>query len=411
MVDVLVADPTGIKALLNSDNFVKPARVRGHFGRVVGNDSLLVLEGQEHALHRAVVNPAFNYGNVKAMMPIFDSAGKNIVSYWIKCRESGKTTVPAGHDLGRLTFDSISKIAFGADLNTLAEENSSMAHHFQVVLGSAQPSFKSMLPFYFSLPLREHAQREESRRELEKFIVGLIRKKTEEGKKADKIDLLDRLLEVKNQTSEEAKVQLSDEHAITHLLTFAAAGHETTSASLSFTLYLLATHPEIRLRVQKEATSQLEASHGDLTFEVVEKMEYLHAVLRESLRLYPPAAINMRTPLKDDTVCGYQIPAGTNIIISSIVMHRHPQFWERPEEFWPDRWLQPGFAPSNTLYFPFGAGIHTCVGQKLAILEMRVILARILSADLDFRVPSDYRPKRKSNLTLRLDPLLILELE
>jgi cytochrome P450 len=410
IADVLVADPAGIKYVMNSSNFVKPSRLRGHFARIVGGESLLVLEGKEHAVHRAVINPAFNYANVKAMIPVFDAMANRLVDYWMQSYESHASEIAAGEDLGRLTFDSICKTAFGFDMNSLHERSSPIVTHFQNLFFSIQPSFVRMLPFFFSLPIDENRRREKSRLEIEKLIVDIVHEKIGSTKAhSSRVDLLDRLLEVQ-ESNPESSARLSDDQIMTHLLTFAAAGHDTTSSSLAFTLNLLSRNESIRHRAQREARDILQEYDGVISYEAVEEMPFVQAVIKESMRLFPPAAINMRTPIKDDVVCGYTIPAGANIILSTIVMHRHPDLWERAEDFWPDRWLQTDFAPANTVYMPFGAGIHSCVGQKLALLQMRVILARVLAAPFDFVAPEGYTPKRRSNLTLRLDPSLVLKL-
>jgi cytochrome P450 len=165
--------------------------------------------------------------------------------------------------------------------------------------------------------------------------------------------------------------QLRDE-----VLTFLLAGHETTAVSLSWSWYLLSQHPEVEKRLREELCQVLGGRTpqlGDLP-----RLPYTDKVVKESMRLYPPAWSLARTVAKEIELGGYQLPVGSNVVMSPWILHRDPRFFEEPEQFNPDRWTAdvaqhlPKFA-----YFPFGGGPRLCIGASFAMMEANLLLAAI----------------------------------
>jgi cytochrome P450 len=155
------------------------------------------------------------------------------------------------------------------------------------------------------------------------------------------------------------------------VLVFLLAGHETTAGALTFTLHLLGRHPEIQDRV----------AGGDA--------DLARAALLEGMRLYPPAYSTERLADTDTTIGGYRVPAGTRVMLSSWVTHRHPDFWPDPERFDPERFTGQQNRPKYA-YFPFGGGPRSCIGEHFALLEgtalLRTFLARHRVEALDERL-------------------------
>jgi cytochrome P450 len=153
------------------------------------------------------------------------------------------------------------------------------------------------------------------------------------------------------------------------------AGHETTAKSLTWTLYLLDQHPEIQQRLREElatipASETLSADH-------IAALPFTWMVLQEAMRLFPPVWLMSRICQKDDIQGDYLIKAGTLVIISPYTLHRHPNYWENPQTFDPDRFLPPHM-PVPYSYFPFSMGLRVCIGQPFAQLETILVLATIL---------------------------------
>ena len=170
--------------------------------------------------------------------------------------------------------------------------------------------------------------------------------------------------------------QLDDAEIRDQVLIFLLAGHDTTAIALTFALYLLGRHPDAQRRVREEVDAVL----GDRTpgAEDVDGLPYTTMVLKEAMRLYPPAWGLGRRTVAGDSIDGFEIPPGSDVVVSAWVTHRHPAFWEDPERFDPER-----FAPEREAerhrhaYFPFGAGPRACIGQYFSMLEAVIALAVI----------------------------------
>jgi cytochrome P450 len=202
------------------------------------------------------------------------------------------------------------------------------------------------------------------------------------------------------QSGEEPGKKLSEKQIHDHILTFLAAGHETTAIALTWTFYLLSQYPQVRIKLENEMRSVL--GDREPTFDDLAKLPYLDWVLSESMRLYPPAWMQMRFVTKESELDGgVRLPVGTLIIMSQWVIHRLPTIWQDAEVFKPERWdpangqqIPPGG------YFPFGGGPRTCIGMPLAQLEARLILTSVLQRYNPQPIPG-YRPRLQPTITLR----------
>jgi cytochrome P450 len=201
------------------------------------------------------------------------------------------------------------------------------------------------------------------------------------------------------QSGEEPGTKLTEKQIHDHILTFLAAGHETTAITLVWTFYLLAQYPQVRLQLQDEIRSVL--GGREPTLKDLAKLPALDWVLNESMRLYPPAWLQMRFVTKETELDGVQLPVGTMLILSQWVIHRLPDIWEDAEVFKPERWdpvhgqqVPPG------AYFPFGGGPRTCIGMPQAQMEARIILASILQHYTPQPIPG-YTPGFQPVITLR----------
>ena len=148
-------------------------------------------------------------------------------------------------------------------------------------------------------------------------------------------DLLDRLLEA---VDEETGQGMDEEELFGEVFTFLFAGHETSSVALSWSLYYLAQYPDIQEKIRREVKETLTEQEG--SWEAYESMEYLTAVINESMRLRPPVSVYRRKVIRDDNILGYNIPADSVIVISPYVLHRKSEYWSDPETFNPDRFLE-----------------------------------------------------------------------
>jgi cytochrome P450 len=208
-------------------------------------------------------------------------------------------------------------------------------------------------------------------------------------------DLLDMLLEAKYEDNGE---HMNEDQLIDEITILIIAGHETTANALAWTLYLLATHPAEQELLRKEASTC--AIHESVM------SDSINSVIRESMRLYPPAWISDRICLRDDVYSSFDIPANTIMVLFYYGLHRDPKHWSDPTEFKPARFLKKNFDKEKSkAYYPFGAGPRLCIGNNFAIAEMAIFLHRFIS---DFSIESPGQtPSLVPLVTLKPDRILL----
>jgi cytochrome P450 len=201
---------------------------------------------------------------------------------------------------------------------------------------------------------------------MDQYLYGLIRKRRALNPKKE--DLLSTLIEVS---------QLNDEFIRDQLLTMLIAGHDTSTALLTWVLYLLGRHSDVFQRVRFEVQS-VYGDQAPLT-DHSGSMVYLNQVIKETLRLYPPIHAGNRITSTELVFQGYRIPAGSRILYSIYLTHRRPQDWPEPDQFRPERFsVEQERSQRPYTYLPFGGGPRNCIGAAYAQMEARIILVRIL---------------------------------
>jgi cytochrome P450 len=222
------------------------------------------------------------------------------------------------------------------------------------------------------VPTARNRRFRETARTLNGIVAELIRERRREGR--DHGDLLSMLMQARD---EETGAAMTDDQLRSEVLTFFLAGHETTATALTWTWYLLASHPAIRQRVRAEVETVLGGRVPGV--DDVPQLALTRMAIEEALRLYPPIWALPRQAVADDEIGGYRIPARSTVVLCSFLTHRHPGVWDRPDEFDPERFT-PERVAQRPKYacFPFLAGPHQCIGNEFAMLEMRLIVAQVL---------------------------------
>jgi cytochrome P450 len=208
-------------------------------------------------------------------------------------------------------------------------------------------------------------------------------------------DLLSMLLLIEDADTGErmTDTQLRDE-----VLTMLVAGHETTATALTWAWGLLDQHPEVRSKLDAELAQVLGGRAP--TMDDVPNLTYTRMIIDETMRLYPPVYIFSRHVVADDELNGYHIPKGASVDLSPYLTHRHPDFWEEPERFMPERFSAEQVAARHKYaYIPFSTGPRICIGNNFALLEMTLVLATVAQR---------YRPRLIAPTLPKALPLITL---
>jgi len=226
------------------------------------------------------------------------------------------------------------------------------------------------------------------------------------GQQRDTIDLLDRLLEARDDAT---GCPMHDQQIRDEVLTLLLAWHETSAIALTWIWYLLAQHPEVEHTLQAELAAVLGGPAA--TAEDLAMLPYTRMVVEETLRLYPPVWPFPRAAIADDVIGGYLIPAGSLIFPSQYLTHRHPDFWENPERFDPERFTPERSAHrARYAYYPFGGGPRSCIGSHFAMLELCLVVATVAQRyRLSLRTSPPIEPMSMVTLHPSRDILMTVE--
>ena len=223
------------------------------------------------------------------------------------------------------------------------------------------------LPLYVPTPANQKFK--QALGAIDEVIYGIIDQRRTASSAQN--DLLDMLLKARDDSTGE---KMTDRQIRDEVITIFSAGHETTANLLSWTLYLLARHPDVLAKLHQELDGLLQGKIPDA--EDLQQLVYTRAILNESMRLRPPAGIMLRKVNKDTEVDGYFLKAGRLAIFSIFNLHHHADFWPQPEQFDPERFLIP--ANRRFSFMPFGTGERICIGNHFALLESQLLLSMIV---------------------------------
>lgn len=346
----------------NQKNYVKSKIQTEDLVKYVG-EGLLTSEGEKWKKQRKMMQPAFHK---KQLENLLAGMQDTIVSEY-KNIEANKV-IDLFPILNDLAFQTVVKSLF----TKAAKENDmerlqfvTEANQRMLVRELRQP----YLAWWFDISgtLDKHINLSKEARTI---LKGIVDERKTSGKRYD--DLLDMLLETKYDDGK----GMTEEQLIDEILIIFTAGHETTSNALTFTFQLLAKHPDWQDKIYEEWLN-LEGNNTDLMTRV-STSKVCQQVIEESMRLYPPAYFIDRVNIAEDDFDAMHFEAGSNLLFSVYEMHRHPELWEQPEAFLPERFNEVGRKFSSQ-YFPFGAGPRKCIGNNFAMFEMIIAVSELVS--------------------------------
>jgi cytochrome P450 len=383
---ILLSHPDDIERVLviEQHKFQKSAQLKAATRRLLGN-GLLTSDGALWRRQRRLIQPAFHRAQIASYAPVVVDRARAHMEGW---RDGDVRDI--AEEMMRLTIGIAVQTLFGIEMKS---ETIGVGQALGIVSRHEMDRLRQpiRLPRIWSTP--EQRRVEEAYEYLDSLVYRIIaerRARREQGS-----DLLSMLIRATDEDgSQMTPKQLRDE-----TMTLFLAGHETTALALAWTWYLLGENARTELCLHEELARVLGGRAPML--EDIERLPYLTALIRESLRLYPPAYIVTRTALEPFVVGRYWIPAGTTILLSQWVVHRDERFFPEPLVFRPERWLegQAGQLP-NYAYFPFGGGPRRCIGQGFAEMEAALALATIAQR-YRFRIVPEQRIVPEPLVTLR----------
>lgn len=393
---------TGAKALsevlvTKNYDFIKPPAFRWGIGRILGI-GILLAEGDEHKRQRKNLMPAFAFRHVKDLYPVFWDKSREVVRAMTeKVRADAAATgekdaanptavLEVGDWASRVTLDIIGVAGLGRDFGAIKDPENHLSRTYQYLFRpNKQARILNLLGIFLPgwlvarLPVKRNGDVDEAAATIRSVCRDLIRDKREKlaRKELHDLDILSVAMESGGFT---------DDDLVNQMMTFLAAGHETTASAMQWAVYLLCLHPEVQTRLREEVRERLPSvvSQEDATALDVDRMPYLNAVCSEVLRYYPPVPMTLRVAAVDTSVAGHPVPRGTTVALCPWSVNRDPALWgEDAGTFNPERWLRDGGAAaagsggavSNYALLTFLHGPRSCIGQAFAKAEFACLLA------------------------------------
>ncbi|KAK9418467.1 hypothetical protein SUNI508_07955 [Seiridium unicorne] len=401
---------TGAKALAEvlvhrNYDFEKPPEIKAFLGRILGV-GVLIAEGDQHKAQRRMLLPAFAFRHVKDLYPVFwrvgktavqamsesilaDAAKDNTVQDAEKALINRKDTavIEIGNWASRATLDIIGIAGMGRNFNAIKDPYNEINETYRAVFQpSRQAQLLGLLGLFLpnwvitNLPVKRNSDISEASKVIKTVCRDLIVEKKEKlaRKELTDVDILSVAIESGGFT---------DEDLVNQMMTFLAAGHETTASAMTWAVYMLSKHPNVQKRLRQEIRENLPSpdSSEDVTSLQVDHLPYLNAVCNEVLRYYSPVPITIRETVVDTSILGHPVPKGTRIILAPTATNFDKESWgPDAADFNPDRWIPKdesdksaasGGASSNYAFMTFLHGPRSCIGQAFAKAEFACLLA------------------------------------
>jgi len=344
----------------NQQNFRKDRVIQN--SRWFLGQGLLTSEGGEWLRQRRLSQPAFHRERLALYARIINACAEEMLDSW----KDGENR-DVHQEMMQLTLRVVAKVLFSVDVKNESKE---VAAALNLLMKHSSGARMLLPPWVRYLPLPFLIRVRRAVRQLDEVVYRIIRERRRSEN--DNGDLLSMLMSARDEDGS----RMTDRQLRDEVMTFLLAGHETTALSLSWAWFLLSENPEAENKLHHELARVLDGKNP--SFEDLPRLCYTEAVVKESVRLYPPAWSLARTAAEDFEIGGYLVPAGSNVVMSQWIMHRDPRFFPSPEQFDPGRWFEehtqrlPRFA-----YFPFGGGPRYCVGASFAMMEATLLLAAI----------------------------------
>ncbi len=352
---------------------------------LVGN-GLLTSEGELWRRQRKLAAPAFQPRRITGYERAMVTCAERVFQGF------GEGETRDFHvDSMRLTLEIAGETLLGVNTNDEAERIARVLEAALAYFGERLYSWRRLLPANF--PTRGLRRFRKAKTELDAIVSSIVERARREANAAD--HLLARLIRARSDEGEAMSEQQLHDEALTMLL----AGHETTALVLMFAVYALSRNTSARARLRDEIDAEL--GGRSVTAADLGRLPYVDAVIRETLRLYPPAYVFGREVLEPFELGGYTLPVGSQVLVSPYAMHRDPRYFPEPERFLPERWTtSEARALPRFAYLPFGGGPRICIGSHFALMEAALVLATLVQ-QVELEVPPSFELELAPVITMR----------
>lgn len=330
-------------------------------------DGLIASTGDLWKRQRKLMSPFYTPRGVQAYADMMLRDGLRLVERWEKT-VSRAESVEMAEEMTLVAASIILKAMFSLETD---DEIISMKSAVETMITYVSNGQSAPLALPDWAPTKRNRNYRAARERVHSYISHVIETRRALPEREWPDDLLTKLMQARDEQTGEAMSEtlLSDES-----VTIFFAGHETTARTLTAVWYSLASHPEVESKLHAELDSVL--CDEPPTLDDLHRLPYTLQVIKETLRLFPPAPFYIRDAIGADEMCGFSIPAGASVMLSPYFTHRHPDFWEDPLRFDPDRWTPEREAAQHPYaYHPFAAGQRVCIGNNFSLLESHILLA------------------------------------
>lgn len=366
--------PTLIHVLADADSvkhvFQDPARFTKTFAydkvRPVLGQGLLTSEGEHHRSQRRLLQPAFVAQRIAGYAEPMVRLTRELLDEWEDPCERGET-IDVAREMMKLTLRIVSSTLYGLDIR---DDTAGIGEAMAVLIEGANRRIMALTGLGQHLPTRGNQAFARARTFLDRLTYRMMAERR--ASRAHASDFLADLMGLRDDGGH----AMSDPQLRDEMLTLLVAGHETTAGTLGWAFYLLSRHPAAWRKLRDEVTSVCEdraPRHSDLP-----RLTFTRMVLEETLRMYPPGWVLVRTVQEAVTLEGYDIPRGSVVAVCPYLLHRDPRYWDNPEGFDPERFTDEASATRPRFaYFPWSGGPRACIGKAFAMMEMQLVVAAI----------------------------------
>jgi cytochrome P450 len=359
--NVVLSHPDHLRVYFMSDHTHLEWGDNGFLAPMLGDSSLLVLEGDAHKRHRQLLSPPFHGERMRAYGDLMRELTARVVDAW------AVGDVVVMQDVAQsITLEVIARAVFGVDEEGRKGE---LLRLLSELLSLAGPAVLFGGPLRIDLgPLSPWGRFVRKAAQVDAILFEEIRRRRESGTEGRE-DILSLVLSARDEEGE----PMGDQEIRDEMITLLVAGHETTSTALAFAFYWLHKNPHCLERLHEE----LGGTSEDTPSEELARLPYLTAVCNETLRIEPILPETVRQVQRPLEVGGYTIPAGTYAMAAIWMTHHREDIFEDPDVFRPERFIDRRYSPYE--FIPFGGGVHKCIGYAFALYEMKMVLATVLS--------------------------------